>query len=513
MKFNKQIAMMLAATALASCSQFDDINTNPDAATKVTSTLLATGSIIDITKPSQGKSFMSNQMLSKYIGWGENKEGNQYNSFGSEDFKKYIMLKDYKLMAELSAPENKNAYEALALFLKAYKLYDFTLNVGDIPYKGILEGEQGNLTPAYNTQKEVFTFLLEDLDRAHELFTIAAKEEGNFKGDPTAFAGKVSNWIKINTALELRILINLSKKESDPDLKVKEKFAQVAARANSLMASNDDNLQLKFSDKKGQIYPFNNTLHQHYSYPVVTSVIIDLLKANQDYRLFYYADPSSVKLKAGLKQDNWDAYPGVDPSLPYVEFGEFYESKNYCPLNRRYVTYIPGEPYIRVGYAEQKFILAEAALRGWISGDASTYYKEGIKASMDFVKDNTLNDEMYHHGRLITEEVITQLLANPTLQLTGDFEGDLKKIIEQKYIAGFMQLPYQSYYDYRRTGYPEFPINPESNNNSNAPDKMPVRWTYPSGEFSYNKANVEAALQRQFGSTSDDINAVMWILK
>lgn len=132
---------------------------------------------------------------------------------------------------------------------------------------------------------------------------------------------------------------------------------------------------------------------------------------------------------------------------------------------------------------------------------------------MDFVKDNTLNDEMYHHGRLITEEVITQLLANPTLQLTGDFEGDLKKIIEQKYIAGFMQLPYQSYYDYRRTGYPEFPINPESNNNSNAPDKMPVRWTYPSGEFSYNKANVEAALQRQFGSTSDDINAVMWILK
>lgn len=155
MKFNKHIAIMMAATVLASCSQFDDINTNPDAATKVTSPLLATGAIMGIAKPSQGKPFMSNQMLSKYIGWGEAKEGTQYNSFGSQGFGDYSTLKDYKLMAELSAPENKNAYEALALFLKAYKLYDLTINVGDIPYKGILEGEQGNLTPAYNTQKEI----------------------------------------------------------------------------------------------------------------------------------------------------------------------------------------------------------------------------------------------------------------------------------------------------------------------------------------------------------------------
>ncbi|HCM22283.1 MAG TPA: SusD/RagB family nutrient-binding outer membrane lipoprotein, partial [Porphyromonadaceae bacterium] len=76
----------------------------------------------------------------------------------------------------------------------------------------------------------------------------------------------------------------------------------------------------------------------------------------------------------------------------------------------------------------------------------------------------------------------------------------------------FMQLPYQPYFDYRRTGYPKFSINPKTNMNFNAPDKIPVRWKYPEVEISYNKANLEEALQRQFGG-SDEINKLMWILQ
>ena len=40
---------------------------------------------------------------------------------------------------------------------------------------------------------------------------------------------------------------------------------------------------------------------------------------------------------------------------------------------------------MRLSYAEQNFILAEGAVRGWISEDASTYYKKGIEASMNFI--------------------------------------------------------------------------------------------------------------------------------
>lgn len=131
---------------------------------------------------------------------------------------------------------------------------------------------------------------------------------------------------------------------------------------------------------------------------------------------------------------------------------------------------------------------------------------------MRFAADNTPDNADYHHNRMITDEVIAQTLANPTIQLNGNFDTNLKKIIEQKYVAGFMQLPYQTYYDYRRTGYPVLPINPETNMNHDAPTKMPVRWLYPTTEFDYNKENVEEAIQRQFAG-DDDVNAIMWLLQ
>ena len=54
-------------------------------------------------------------------------------------------------------------------------------------------------------------------------------------------------------------------------------------------------------------------------------------------------------------------------------------------LNNRYLETEVGEPFIRIGYAELQFILAEAALRKWITGEgAEGYYKSGIRAAMEF---------------------------------------------------------------------------------------------------------------------------------
>lgn len=505
MKLNKYIACLLAGSIMASCNNFEEINTNPDSATKVTASILATGAIMGIMKQSTAKPFVVHQFYTKHLGWAEGFEGAQYNSFGRENFSGYTALKDYNLMVEVANEQDKNAYEGLALFLKAYKLFNYTLNVGDIPYEGILEGAQGNLTPKYNTQKDVFKFLITDLDRAYELMSSASE----FSGDPI-FSGNTEKWAKVITALELRVLINLSKKENDTDLDVKSKFADVVAR-NNLMTSNDDNLQLVFSEKDGQLYPFNHSQNKYTQYPIVSNTVIDILQANKDYRLFYYAAPSGAKLKEGLAVNDWDAYPGIDPSRPVDELKQVLNEKTHCSLNDRYMYYSKGEPFIIIGYAEQNFILAEAALRGWIP-DPDKYYKKAIEGSMRFAADNTPDNADYHHNRMITDEVIAQTLANPTIQLNGNFDTDLKKIIEQKYVAGFMQLPYQTYYDYRRTGYPVLPINPETNMNHDAPTKMPVRWLYPTTEFDYNKENVEEAIQRQFAG-DDDVNAIMWLLQ
>ena len=131
---------------------------------------------------------------------------------------------------------------------------------------------------------------------------------------------------------------------------------------------------------------------------------------------------------------------------------------------------------------------------------------------MDFTVAYTPDETQYHQGRRITTDVIDTYLSRPSIQLTGDTEKDIEKIITQRYLSSFMQYPWDAYFEYRRTGYPKLPINPATSLNTNAPDKIPVRWMYSTDEYSYNKENVEEAVARQYGG-NDEVNQLMWILK
>ncbi|WP_430973206.1 SusD/RagB family nutrient-binding outer membrane lipoprotein [Sunxiuqinia rutila] len=506
MNLNKIIIGFAALILFAACSKFDELNTNSDSATKVNSKLLATGAIMGIMKPSSGAGFVDSQFLPKYLAWGEGSRGNQYNNFGRASFDSFTTLRNYRLMAELAEERDRNAYEALALFLESYLIYNQTIAVGDIPYSEILKGKENLLTPKYDAQKDIFKSLLTNLDRSVELFGNAS----DFEGDPI-FGGNVNKWRKVVNAFELRVLINLSKKESDPDLNVKQKFAQVYQRG-LLMEGNGDNLQLVFSSKSGQLYPFNIAYNKHFDYPMLSNTLMDILQENNDYRMFYFASPSKAKLAEGKVESDFDAYVGVEVSDPIEDIRAKYVSGEYCGFNKRFIYYEPGEPYILIGYAEQNFILAEAALRGWITEDASLFYTKGIRAHFDFLREWTPDDVTYHHGRKITDEVIDDYLVNPSVQLSGEFEDKLEMLMEQKYVASFLQLAWQSYYDYRRTGYPVLPINPETNLNFKEPSKIPVRWLYPQVEFDYNKEQVQKALDSQYEGV-DEVNKLMWILK
>lgn len=505
-KLNQYIVCFLLLNVfLTSCSNFDDINTNPDAANKATPALLATKLLLNITKTGGDKNFVYDNFLSKQLVWGDAMEYYQYNWFERNDFSDYKVLTNCAKMVEQASEDEKDAYQGLAYFMKAYKLFYFSLEVGDIPYTEALQGESGNIKPKYDTQKEVMLSILDDLDKAYESFSVAS----NFSGDPI-LKGNTEKWKKTVTAFRLKVLINLSKKESDPDLKVKERFAHLVSSA-SLMESNDDNFQLVYADKAGQVYPFHNTRTKHAGYSIMSSTIVDVFKEYNDYRLFYYAKPAKIKTEEGVDASDWDAYIGINPADPFESIKKSFSTGNFSGLNARYTDLPSGEPLIRIGYAEQNFNLAEAALRGWIPGDATAYYKKGIEASMNFIAANTPDDVIYHYGRKLTPEVISEYLNSPIIQLRADKEENIKKVLTQKYLASFLQHPYDPYYDYRRTGYPVLPINPNTNMNTNK-DMIPLRWMYPMTEYSFNKENVDEAVQRQFGGV-DDINKPMWILQ
>lgn len=497
---------VMAVTVFSSCGNFDEINSNPDASTQVTPSLLASGLLLNIMSQGSNKYFVYDEMLVKQLAWGEGMEDYQYNVFGRSSFDYTTLINTIKMVEEAqTAGDNVEAYDALAHFIKAWKIFYMSIEMGDVPYEEALQGETGLVKPKYNTQKEVMKFVLQDLDKAYELFSIAKDFEGDdFMG------GKVDRWKKVTRAFELKVLMNLSKKEAETDLDIKNRFARIVSEGD-LMESNDDNLEIKYTDKANTIYPFNNVNTKHAVYAMLSSTLIDRLKQTEDIRMFYYAKPSKAKIDEGLQESDWNAYIGTDPSDPYEQIISAYAKDLYSGLNARYVDYAPGEPVIRVGYAEQNFILAEATVRGWISGDASFYYKKAIRAHLDFIASCTPDEIAYHHGHPLTTEVIAFFVESPAIQLTGNKENDLNKILTQKYLASFMQNTYDVYYDYRRTGLPELPINTETNRNT-VKDKIPVRWMYPKSESDYNGDNLDTALQQQFGGV-DDVNALMWILK
>ena len=501
--YNYLIGALVATGMLCSCSNFDDLNTNPDSPTTVTPEMLATKLILGTTKPSTSKAFFNSNFLMKQLAWGEGSVDYQYNKMGRSGFGGYTSLVNGVKMVELADDNNPNAFQALNKFVKAFTVLYLSMEMGDVPYSDALQGETGNITPKYDSQKDVMLQILDDLEEAYTLFGQAKK----FDGDPV-FGGDVNKWQKTVASFELKVLMNLSRVADDADLKVKERFATIVSN-KKLMESNDDNYQLVFSEKKGQRYPMYKDDFNYNMYPMLSSTIVDVMKQNQDYRLFYIAEPSDAKVKAGIDASSWDAYIGVNPSLPFHEISEKYSSDNFCNLNLRYKNNAAGEPFITVGYADQCFILAEAAVRGWISGSADTYYKKGIEASMRFIADHT--PENYAHGRVLTDEVIADFLQNPAIQLTNGEADGLEMILTQRYLAWFLHSPWNSYYEYRRTGYPKLPINPETSLNE-VKTELPQRWMYPESESQYNKANLQEALERQFNG-SDDRNKKMWILQ
>lgn len=510
MKLYSKFIYILALLVCMGCSEFEDMNTNPDDPTTVPPSLLATTLILKVAKKGTNKSFVYDMLMSKHIAWNEGANNEQYNKFGKKGLDDYTILVNCEDIIAKSPEIYKNAYKGLSLYVKSHVVYYTSINLGDVPYSEAGQAESGNIKPKYDTQKDIMLSILANLDEAYTCFSNATEISSGviLEGDPI-FKGNRENWKKAVTALQLKVLINLSKKENDTDLNVKTRFAQAVSQ-KSLMTSNADNFQLTYADKAGMIYPLNIVTSNQAKYAMHTSVLIDMLKEYQDYRIFYFAEPAESETKKGTPENSFDAYLGVDPSAPYGDISKWSGAGQYSKLNLRYTSGHPaGEPVIFLGYGEQQLILAEACLRGWISGNASQYYKEGIKANMDFVKDVT--PESYTHGMKITDAYISSYINKAAIQLTNNFENDLKLIMKQKYIASFFQYPYESYYDYRRTGFPVLPINEQTNQNTKS-DRIPVRFMYSDSEYSYNRKNLEEALERQFNG-EDEANQLMWILK
>lgn len=476
---------------LTSCeSDLDKINENPNDQARVDPKYLLTYVSSDAFQVNGDNMYASRMMIGTD---GENTY--QYMKWNDASFDAYTkgLLNTGKMMQEAERINNKN-YQAIGKFYRAFYFFNLSLKFGNIPYSEAVKGESGITQPKYDSQESVMAGILSELKDANNLINTSDKIEGDI-----IYHGDAAKWKKLINSFRLKILITLSKKTTVGNYSVATEFASIAG-SQPLMTSITDNGELKFADAADSRYTmFNNSGYGSSLY--MANYFINLFKERQDPRLFTFAAQTTGAKEAGKPITDFTGYNGGNPTSPYSDNAALITAKNISKVNDRFYKDATNEPSSVLSYSELEFILAEAAARGWISGSAKTHYDNAIKANFTFYQTYVKNPGQYFSGFNVNTYLATPLVVYDN---SAPLSVQLEKIMTQKYMTMFHQSQWTSYYDYLRTGLPNYPLQTGIS--------APFRFRYPQSEYNYNNTNLQAALASQYGG-SDNINTKPWWLQ
>jgi hypothetical protein len=465
----------------------EDFQSNPDKATVGNPALFLTSAERNLFADvlANDPLYSENPLLAARYWVGSNFHGEpyQYYRWDAGSFNKYNYLRNIHEMEKWAG--GNESYLAMAKLFRSLFFYDMTMRFGDIPYSQAIQLSEGVSQPVYDSQKDVFMGILEELEAANTQF---ASSDGIIQGD-FIYQGDLLKWRKFVNSFKIRVLLALSKKENDSELNIKTKFAQIMQDPEQypIFESNSDNAQR---------IPTQVAPSGYFSNPALVYMGLELEFANDliermDPRLKFYAEITPVAKVAGLTAADFEAYAGLPGGAPNEENTKKFNEVSIP--NSSYSTVVGYEPVLYLGYSELNFLIAEAIHRGWWpEGDVSTYYEEGIRASLNYWK--------------VSEEQISSYISQPLVAF--DPSSAMELILMQKYYANHQNSGWEAYYTIRRTGIPAVDVEGAGM----IEHRMSVRWRYPQDEYLLNTENVEAAVARQYPE-GDDIYGVMWILE
>lgn len=496
MKFNKHIFFgLFSLSVLTSCQKLTEVNINPNEATTTHPQALLTKVEWDAFRTWHGTSPL---YTLKMIVQTDGENANQIYNWQRGSFEQYGFLRNITKMTEEAEKIGAENYLALAKFFRAYYFYNLTLTFGDVPYTESAKGESAAVfTPKYDAQKDVLVGVLKELEEASALLK---KNNNTINGD-IIYGGNSANWGKLVNSFRLKVLLTLSKKSADLPFNLGAEFAKIYSnepRITDVGGAEDG--QLVFLNQEGNRYPeFNSSGYGSGMY--MDSTFIQRLQDLKDPRLFVVATQTRLGKEAGKAINDFTAYEGGDPIVPYAQVNAKAVLGKLSKVHERFYQDPTAEPLVLLGCSEMQFILAEAMLKGWITGDVNTTYAKGVQASFKFYEKYAKNV-----GSYTNEEQAAQYLVQNTVKLdaVSSNEQKLERILMQKYLRSFHQGGYTAYFDHLRTGYPTL--------RKAANVKTAFRWMYPQDEYNNNTANVSDAIKSQFGG-NDNINLQTWWLK
>jgi hypothetical protein len=368
------------------------------------------------------------------------------------------------------------AYEAAGRILRAYYLAINTELWIDVPASEAGTGFN-NTNPKYDKQKDIYTFVLSELKEAN---TILAAGGGFTAGGDVLFGGSVMKWRKLANSLRLRYLLRLSNK------------AEVAAPTEiSSMVSNPTLYPLIDNNSENGIYKFSGVSPNISSFALLPISSMSGLSMSKRMQTSFasYGDPRvDFFFRKPVNTATYPNHEGVPNGLTREQAQSWNGNgdANTSILTTRFIN--NGDlGYTFISNAEVKFILAEAAMKGWIntSTTAKQYYEAAINAN--FAQWNI--------------PVPANFFSIPQVE----WNNNLAQLMEQKWMAFFFNNTIEAWGEYKRTGLPAFTIGPLATTVTGG--KVPTRIFYPVLEQSINSVNYKSAAASIGG---DIITAKHW---
>ncbi|WP_207493792.1 SusD/RagB family nutrient-binding outer membrane lipoprotein [Aridibaculum aurantiacum] len=480
--------VMLCSTLLSSCTKnFEQINTDPNnIPVAAPSQLFAPALIRTLTYNMIRNRNFNNELMQVTVNISD-AEG-QVSRF---DFRSnwsdylynglYSQLTDFKDIYKLTSDSGVNynrSYMGISLICQSWIYSILTDTYGDIPYfESNLGKDKLIFEPKFDRQKDIYLDIFKKLEEANTLLSTNTA----FAGPDPVFNNNVLRWRKFGNSLYLRLLLRVSGKADVADsaiAKIKD-IVEINPGNYPIIANNDESAILKWTGVAPYISPYvAGVREQDFRAPGIASFFIDNLVNWNDPRIDIPTYGANGINRWAIAPSS-GAYVGVPsgyaPGSSVAKRSYFYSNTSASSLQTEPLT------GMMMNNAEVKFILAEAALKGWISGSAETYYNEGALSSITLWLP-TWNVPIATH------------LANADIQWipSATLEEKMERIHLQKYYALFIN-DMQQWFEYRRTGHPNLPKGPGLRNNG----VMPARMTYPVYVQSTNPTNYKKAIEAQ----------------
>ncbi len=421
---HKYFIVFLLVIGIGACeSDFLDVNTSPNTSAAADPGLLFTGAITDYSTNRTidfGPTGMNLAQLSSgggSLGAGVFTRPERYiisifvngNTWRSHYRNEHKNLDLAIEIAESSTPVQNNAAAQCKIF-RAMIYWSTTMIWGDVPFSEAVNEEINS--PNFDPQEQVLNGIVDLLDEAIAQIDVDASPVTTITNNDLIYNGDMDKWRKFAKSLKLRTLMFLV--DRDPS-----KATEIGALISEgdMISSPLEDAAFPFFSVSGNRNPYWETLNafagQLNFFYFASEATVELMKSKSDPRMEAYfepypggGDPNSEIM--GVPPGG-DASPTVHWVLSTAPAG----NDGTVELVR------PNSADVLFSYSEQKFLEAEAILRGFATGDADAALREAIATSMERYNIDQADVDAYLAGipqatmQVIAEEAWIDYIIRP----------------------------------------------------------------------------------------------------